>query len=523
MSAREIAHLSLITNLALPLLLWALLRTIDQPRLRRGAVVGLVVAAATYSDAYYGIYCVCMSLILLAWRFLRVECTRSVNAPPAIRLIDVLSLAIATTVIWRLVSGTTGIYIGPVRVGMETLHTPMLALVVLGGLRLWLRWQPVLRVDDGEGRLRALIAPGMVAVFVCLALLSPLLVGIANRYMQGRLPDISTYWRSSPRGVDLLAYVVPNPNHPWFGQWTRRWLLPDTADAFPEFVAGFSLLALIGILVAGWQRKLPGLWVAFTATFVLLSLGPFIHVGGINTFVIGPWALLRYVPIIGMARAPSRFSIVAAMGLSLLFGFALNAWLMSRDKRWTMSLAVLALLIGLEVLPAPRALYAAQVPDIYRWVTAVDDASDQGRLLELPTGIRDGTSSIGDFNASTEFFQTKHGRPLIGGYLSRVSSRRKAESLQMPMLRALYKLSEGGAQTLPEELSTAARQSSETFLARTCVKYVVVDKRRASADLRTFALDALGLVAVQEDERYQLLIPARAPTCAPSSRPLDGS
>ena len=54
-----------------------------------------------------------------------------------------------------------------------------------------------------------------MAIGTCLVLLSPLLTGVATRYLQGRLPGTVTYWRSSPRGVDLFAYLVPNPNHPW--------------------------------------------------------------------------------------------------------------------------------------------------------------------------------------------------------------------------------------------------------------------------------------------------------------------
>ena len=134
--------------------------------------------------------------------------------------------------------------------------------------------------------------------------------------MNDQLPAIEMFWRSSPRGVDALAYLVPNPNHPWFGDWTRPWFLPPRTDAFPEFVASFPLAALAVIAIAAWRGLLPRMWVAFTACFALLSLGPFVHVAGVNTYVIGPWALLRYVPIVGLARSPSRFAVVAALGLS---------------------------------------------------------------------------------------------------------------------------------------------------------------------------------------------------------------
>ena len=41
-----------------------------------------------------------------------------------------------------------------------------------------------------------------------------------------------------------------------------------------------------------------------------------------NTHVPGPWAFLRYVPVIGLARTPSRFSIVFMLALAVLFAAA---------------------------------------------------------------------------------------------------------------------------------------------------------------------------------------------------------
>ena len=516
MTARETAHLSLITTAALPLFLWALLRAIDRPRLRRGALAGVMVAAATYSDAYFGIYCVLMGVFVLGWSFLRLE-TRAATAGGAdvIRGIDAAGAMVAALLAWRLISGATVLFLGPIRVSMVTLYTPMLVLLVLGGLRVWLRRRPSLRVHDPDHRCRALVGPGLLAVATCLVLLSPLLAGLAVRYADGRLPSAITdwpYWRSSPRGVDLLAYVVPNSSHPWFGHWTQRWLLPEAPDAFPEYVAGFSLLAVAVVTVAAWRRILPGMWVAFTSLFVLLSLGPFIHVGGINTFFAGPWAFLRYVPIVDMARSPARFAIVATMGLSLLAAFALEAWLRTGHRRGTMFASVAVFLMAFELVPAPRRLYSAAVPDVYRLIATANDAGDPGSLLELPAGLRDGTSSMGDFNASSQYFQTSHRRPLIGGYLSRVSDWRKAESLGTPMLRVLYALSERPG-LLPDDVVESARQSRDEFLARSCMKFVIVDKERAASDLRAVASDVLDLVSVHEDDRYELLTPRRLPTC----------
>ena len=65
LTARETAHLSLVIAAPLPLFLWALLRTFDTKRVKDAALVGALVAAASYSDAYYGVYCAIMGGFLV--------------------------------------------------------------------------------------------------------------------------------------------------------------------------------------------------------------------------------------------------------------------------------------------------------------------------------------------------------------------------------------------------------------------------------------------------------------------------
>ena len=509
-TARETAHFSLVTAAPLPLFVWALLRAVEQPSWFRAATVGAVVAIATYADAYYGVYCLLMGVMLGWWQFLRVEFRTRRLSSGTVTAISMLAAIIGCGVALRLVVGGTTVFVAGVRVGLSTLYTPMLLLLGLALLYLWLTRGPRVLIDDPDGRITTLAKHAVLAVATCLALLAPILFGLGRRFFQGRLPEVETYWRTSPRGVDLLSYFVPNPTSVWFGGLTRNWLLPETSDAFPEFVASFSLVAFVWIGVAATRVALPRMWVWFTGAFMAMSLGPFIHVAGMNTFILGPWALLRYVPVIEMARSPARLAIPAVLGLSLLTGFALQNGSGVPSRRRTMVMTLVVALLVVELTPVPRPLYSAAVPDIYDQIAG--DPAD-GPLLELPSGLRDGTSSVGDFSARAQFHQTRHGRPLVGGYLSRISGWRKAENQRTPMLRVLHALSEG--QVVPEAEQRAAAETREAFLARSCVRYVVVDTIRASAALRAFAVDALRLVPALDDGRYQVFVPLESPPCLP--------
>jgi hypothetical protein len=523
LTARGSEHFSLITAAPLPLFIWALLRAIDTRRIRDAMLVGVFVAAATYSDAYYGIYCAMAGVPFVCWKFIRVLREARPRPPVVLRALHLCILGIALVIAWRVFTGSTAIVIAGIRVGLQTLYQPVFALTVLLVIRAWLAWRPTFTIHDPDGALRPLLGRGLLAVGLSLALLTPLLAGIGYRYWNDRLPESEIHWRSSSPGVDLAAYVVPNPMHPWFGDTTRSWF--GAGDGFPEFVASFSLVALAVIGVGAAMRVLPRVWVAFTALFILLSAGPFVHVAGVNTFVPGPWAFLRYVPIVGMARAPSRFTVLAVLGLSVLFAAALSALVQraaASKIRTTVTPAfgvALALALAIELLPAPRTLYSAEVPDVYKLIAATTD--EAGRVLELPTGMRDGTSSMGRFNPASQYFQTVHHRPLVGGYVSRVSPWRKRETRRAPVLNAIFELSEGRMPSA--EAIAAARKGRDPFLRRTCVRFVVVDKRQASADLRAFAQSTLKLTLVHEDAAYQLLVPIDPPPCDASRvRPVRG-
>jgi hypothetical protein len=210
------------------------------------------------------------------------------------------------------------------------------------------------------------------------------------------------------------------------------------------------------------------------------------------------------VPIVGLARTPSRFSIVLMLVVTVLFGAALY-WIGQRwPQRRRVIVAMAAALLLFELLPAPRPLYSADVPRIYHQIAAVRD--DSVRLLELPLGVRDGTQSVGNFTARSQYFQTVHRKPLIGGYLSRVSRRRIADVRREPMTDALIWLSEG------RELGDSRRRllaaAGPSFVNRANVGFVVIDRERTPDSLRQFAIDALALHLVDSDGHFELYRPA---------------
>jgi hypothetical protein len=246
-------------------------------------------------------------------------------------------------------------------------------------------------------------------------------------------------------------------------------------------------------------------WVWLTAGFAALSLGPFLFVAGINTLIPLPWALLRYVPILGAARSPARFAVVAALGLAILFAGALAALGQRYPRRRAWIATVAGAVLVFELFPAPRTLYSAEIPAIYKTIAADPRPV---RIIELPFGVRDGVSSAGNFSQRYLYYQTLHGKRLTGGYLSRISRKRLNDVRAQPTLDALLTLSEGTP--LTPEHAARIRARAPGFLSRSNVGYVVIDHARAPDVLVNFVVDAWHLEEIERSGDLTLYRPVMA-------------
>jgi hypothetical protein len=160
-----------------------------------------------------------------------------------------------------------------------------------------------------------------------------------------------------------------------------------------------------------------------------------------------------------------------------------------------------------ELLPVPRTLHSAAIPEVYGVIRADPRPV---RVLELPFGLRDGVMSAGDFNASTQFYQTFHEKALIGGYLSRIPPSEVARYRNLAVLAALMDLSEN--RSIDPALERAALDHAQTLIEQTFIGYVVVDTTRAPPALRAFAIKAFRLVKIAESDGRELYRPGSSPS-----------
>lgn len=271
------------------------------------------------------------------------------------------------------------------------------------------------------------------------ALLSPLLAPMIREAQQSRfmVPDPA---QSRTLSADLLAFVMPQEFHPLWGSWAQAQAKSFTASLSEHQVfAGFTVLALAALgLWAGRRRRgqTPsgairgigtrisaerGLWALILAVFVILALGPALHINGRTDLLPGggeimlPYAwLVQVVPFMDISRSVSRFDAVVMLALAVLAAAGLNRLAGRGRGGRRIAWATLALIV-FEFLPAPYPLSEADTPAWYRTLAA---DPRPGAVLNLPMNYD---------RPGYLLYQTVHGKPLSVAYISRDDPRTLTE------------------------------------------------------------------------------------------------
>ena len=465
--------------------------------------LGVAEAWATACDVYFGVYCLLLAAGYVVASNIQLHRVSSPTVRKSyVRALDILGVCLVGLVAALLVRhGWEFAFLGRV-VRVRTVYTPLLILVTLAGIRIGLHYRTSLSPGT-RARAMTLLRAAAVAGVVTSVLMGPLLLAVSEQFQSGSFVRPRIFWRSSPPGIDLIAWFVPNPNHPLAPASIRSWLSHLSRDGYLENVASIPFVALGVIVVAACGRwRVPRAPLAIAVAFALLATGPFLRIAGVDTHLPGPWALLRYVPIVELARSPTRFSIMVMLGVAALMASGLSA-LVHRRPAWRRPiLASVTCLLLAELAPAVP-LHSAAIPSIYE--TIAKDPRPEVAVLELPFGVRDGTMSVGNFTARTQFFQTAHGKPILGGYLSRVSQRRVVETRRHPVLRLLLYLSEG--QTLSPSTVPITRAQWDEFTAANGIGYVVLDYTRAPTELQSLITAKLHLTEIGQDGPFHLYRP----------------
>lgn len=503
--AHLFGHFSLIGTWTLPLFALCLLRTLERESMVWSALTGTCLVAVAYTDYYYTVYCLVISagLFFSGSGLARIELAPTQLAPRVLALLGafvVLVLAGAAAVV--LTGGFDDIVLG-VRVRATDTHNLLVAVWLLVLVAAWLRLRPHMKVRLRDawpvlaGRMR-LLAP---AVLVAVAGALPLLIHVVQLTRAGDYSAPTHFWRSGPRGVDLATLVLGSPFHPLTGAWSSTM---------------YERLGLDRVEGVGWLGLVPTcalVWGAFTwrtearvrrtlvggCAFLVWALGPWLTVAGLDTGLMLPANLFGLVPLLSNARMPGRAIVVTVLAASLLSARIIAA----ASPRFKVPLATLAACLLLaDGLPAPFPLIALDTPRIYRTLAA----QGAGSVCELPMGLRDGFGQVGSFDDRTLQYQMVHGHPLVGGFAARIPPSILRGYQAMPVVRSLLRLSGGSQQAAdPRDLSMSPAEIGSVLRADS-IRFVVLDRSRATPALVSFIESRLPLTLLDRDGQRDLYL-----------------
>ena len=301
-------------------------------------------------------------------------------------------------------------------------------------------------------------AKEIVTAFALAAILTaPFLLPFAWRSLSGQL----SYLRIAGTvdySADLLGFVTPALSHPVWGRWPSFRAWAATVIGRGNALENTVYLGVVTLLLAGWgTRRRWGearFWLILGLVALVLSLGPVLKIGGLQTSLPLPYALLQRLPFYKWGRIPGRanetivlsLAVLASLGLaSLLKRFervylrtvgemrhhlslrategskaisrlckrdCFVATLLAMTAGWLV--AVFSVLILFDCVVAwPFPGMEARVPDFYQRMAQEPRDFAVLDLPQWPTWLREASNRA-------MYYQTVHQHKIVGGYVWRL-------------------------------------------------------------------------------------------------------
>jgi hypothetical protein len=336
----------------------------------------------------------------------------------------------------------------------------------------------------------------IVTAFALAAILTaPFLLPFVWRSLSGQM----SYLRIAGTvdySADLLAFVTPALSHPVWGRWPffRAWA--TTVIGRGNALENTVYLGVVTLLLAGWGiRRRWGearFWLVLGLVALVFSLGPVLKIGGLQTGLPLPYALLQRLPFYKWGRIPGRANETIVLSLAVLASLGMASLLErigGRRKKGAL-ITLFSLLILFDYMFAwPFPAMEARVPDFYQRMAQEPRDFAVLDLPQWPIWLREASNRA-------MYYQTVHQHKIVGGYVWRLPEgleggmKALQESVLPPVMEDMI------PRPLPEEALQA--------LNRYHIRYVVLHKGVWAIEEDEEALAALGRLLGQpfhDDQR----------------------
>jgi hypothetical protein len=270
--------------------------------------------------------------------------------------------------------------------------------------------------------------------------------------------------------ADLMGFFTPSSLNPLFKDFVSPIYANFSGNIAEHTVfAGYTVICLSLIAVIRIRKKEIRFWAVSALVFFLFCLGPFLHINGETSFSVSgysffiplPYAVFMHIPVFSLARVPSRWDIMLMLSLAILAGYSLEYLFKNSPKN---KLAFLfGLLILFEFLSVPITMSNGAIPAFYR---EISNESCNYAIVEVPLL----------WYAEPMYYQTSHGKSLVGGYVSRLPPYCLEFILNTPVIKDFVYF---GAEDIVQQPYEDAYTSLLNFYK---IKYIIIHKNMISID-----------------------------------------
>jgi hypothetical protein len=323
---------------------------------------------------------------------------------------------------------------------------------------------------------RRILAPDFLKYVAFAFLVACLLTGpILVPFLVGRISGELAYLQAGGSGAysaDVLNFLTPSSDHPLLGPLLRRLPIPIPGHKDDETLVYMGLVALALATVGctkNWRRG--GMWVVLGSSAALLACGPLLKAGGepVQLILAGrawrvslPYAALLRLPFYEWGRNPSRLVDTAMFSLAVLSSYG-TASLLTHSGTLKSKIALVAVLVTViffeYVIVFPFPVGQTPIPDFYRQLAS--EAEDYA-ILDIP---------FSPWSASNTnmYYQTVHGKRIVGGFVHRVPAGVR------PMMSFFRRLVSPSAETI-DIVSPLSGRDRAAILRHYQIAYVVLHK-----------------------------------------------
>jgi hypothetical protein len=281
-------------------------------------------------------------------------------------------------------------------------HALFLALMTVG----WLLYHMVV-----SRQVWPIIRPWLVILPIVVLLILPLMPSIITARFQALRQG--EHWQRQAQffRVDLVDLALPNAYHPLWGEtvYAYQQTLHPRSDSWvvaPGYLT--MVLAAAGLLLK-WRYTRR--WGLLLGIMLCYALGSSLRVGGINTGIPLPYALIADLPIIDFAYRLPRALLIGSIPLAVLAAAGVQAVSEQlQGKRGARLWPWVCLGVCLFELAPPR-----------MHVFYPDTAPIYSELRDMPGALLVAPMFSGDlaYQSASLRDQMVHERPIVGGYIAR--------------------------------------------------------------------------------------------------------